>query len=173
MEIRNLRLSRGWSQEQLAEMSGVSSRTIQRIERGGNASLESKKCIAAVFEIDISQLQKDLNMTDKTEAPENIETVENKPNSLSGLQNDKMNDAIERVTEIKRLYIHFGLFAIVSFAMTILLKISRPGGSGLLYLMAIWVALVILHTAYVIFKPSISVVIGNWEKRQVKKQLDK
>ena len=34
MIVRKLRLQRGWSQEQLAEMSGLSTRTIQRIERG-------------------------------------------------------------------------------------------------------------------------------------------
>lgn len=34
MIIRKLRLQRGWSQEQLAELTGLSTRTIQRIERG-------------------------------------------------------------------------------------------------------------------------------------------
>ena len=32
--IQKLRLQRGWSQEQLAELTGLSVRTIQRIERG-------------------------------------------------------------------------------------------------------------------------------------------
>lgn len=45
------RLSRHISQEQLADMSGLNVRTIQRIESGQNASLESMKCIAAIFEI--------------------------------------------------------------------------------------------------------------------------
>ncbi len=57
--IKNIRISKGWSQEQLAQFSGLSVRTIQRIERGHNAGLESLKCIAAVFEMDISNLQKD------------------------------------------------------------------------------------------------------------------
>jgi transcriptional regulator with XRE-family HTH domain len=56
--IKQIRVSKGWSQEQLAQFSGLSVRTIQRIERGHNAGLESLKCIAAVFEIDISRLQK-------------------------------------------------------------------------------------------------------------------
>jgi transcriptional regulator with XRE-family HTH domain len=34
MLIQKLRLQRGWSQEQLAELSGLSVRTIQRLERG-------------------------------------------------------------------------------------------------------------------------------------------
>jgi transcriptional regulator with XRE-family HTH domain len=41
MLIQKLRLQRGWSQEQLAELSGLSIRTIQRIERGQTASVES------------------------------------------------------------------------------------------------------------------------------------
>jgi transcriptional regulator with XRE-family HTH domain len=57
--LRNLRISKGWSQEQLAQFSGLSIRTIQRIERGHNAGLESLKCIAAVFEIDVSILRKE------------------------------------------------------------------------------------------------------------------
>jgi transcriptional regulator with XRE-family HTH domain len=57
--LKNLRISKGWSQEQLAQFSGLSIRTIQRIERGHNAGLESLKCIAAVFEIDVSMLRKE------------------------------------------------------------------------------------------------------------------
>lgn len=34
MSLRELRLQRGWSQEQLADVSGVSVRTIQRVEGG-------------------------------------------------------------------------------------------------------------------------------------------
>ena len=51
--IKKMRLERHWSQDQLAEMSGLSIRTIQRIENGENAGLESLKSLAAVFEINI------------------------------------------------------------------------------------------------------------------------
>jgi transcriptional regulator with XRE-family HTH domain len=57
--IKNLRISKGWSQEQLSQFSGLSVRTIQRIERGHNAGLESLKCIAAALDIDVSELQKE------------------------------------------------------------------------------------------------------------------
>ncbi len=57
--IKKLRLSRGWSQEQLAEFSGLSTRTIQRIERGHNGVLESMKCLAATFNVKISELKTD------------------------------------------------------------------------------------------------------------------
>lgn len=57
MIVRKLRLKRGWSQSQLAEMAGVTTRTIQRIEQGQRPSLETCKALAAVFEVDLSQLQ--------------------------------------------------------------------------------------------------------------------
>lgn len=40
MLVRKLRLQRGWSQEHLAELVGVTPRTIQRIERGYKPGLE-------------------------------------------------------------------------------------------------------------------------------------
>ena len=64
--IRELRLKRGWSQEQLAQMSGVSLRTIQRAERGDAISVESQKSISAVFDIHFFQLQEN-TMNSKVE----------------------------------------------------------------------------------------------------------
>jgi transcriptional regulator with XRE-family HTH domain len=55
--IQKLRLQRGWSQEQLAELTGLSVRTIQRIERGQTPSAESLKAIAAVLEVQFGALR--------------------------------------------------------------------------------------------------------------------
>ena len=55
--IRSEREKRAWSQEQLAEVAGVALRTIQRVETTGAASYETAKAIAAVFEVDVSQLR--------------------------------------------------------------------------------------------------------------------
>ncbi|MEO9150428.1 MAG: helix-turn-helix domain-containing protein [Burkholderiaceae bacterium] len=55
--VQKLRLQRGWSQQQLAELSGLSARTVQRIERGQNATAESLKILAAVFEVDFQELR--------------------------------------------------------------------------------------------------------------------
>ncbi len=65
MILKRLRLKRHWSQEQLAQFSGLSSRTIQRIESGNQASIESLKSLAAVFEIDISKLTEEITVIDK------------------------------------------------------------------------------------------------------------
>lgn len=55
--IKTQRNNRAWSQTQLADVSGLSLRTIQRIEKTGVASLESVKSLASVFEIEITDLQ--------------------------------------------------------------------------------------------------------------------
>jgi len=55
--IRSEREKRAWSQEQLAEVAGVALRTIQRVETTGAGSYETAKAIAAVFEVDVSQLR--------------------------------------------------------------------------------------------------------------------
>jgi len=57
MIIRKLRLKNGWSQSQLAEMAGVTTRTIQRIEQGHKPSMETCKALASVFQVDLSHLQ--------------------------------------------------------------------------------------------------------------------
>lgn len=54
MIVKKLRLQRGWSQEHLAELTDLSVRTIQRIERGHKPGLETIKSLAAVFEVDLN-----------------------------------------------------------------------------------------------------------------------
>jgi transcriptional regulator with XRE-family HTH domain len=63
--LKQLRLSRHLSQEQLAQMSGLNVRTIQRIENSQNASLESLKCLASVLEVDLSTLKQETFVADK------------------------------------------------------------------------------------------------------------
>jgi transcriptional regulator with XRE-family HTH domain len=55
--IKAQRARRAWSQEHLAEVSGLGLRTIQRIEKTGAASYESARSLAAVFEIDVAELR--------------------------------------------------------------------------------------------------------------------
>jgi transcriptional regulator with XRE-family HTH domain len=54
--IRQLRLEKGWSQEQLATIAGLSTRTVQRIENGEQASLETLTAIAAAMGLQIGDL---------------------------------------------------------------------------------------------------------------------
>ena len=56
MRIAELRRHRGWTQERLAEASGIAVRTVQRIERGSDASLESLSSIAGALEVPVRDL---------------------------------------------------------------------------------------------------------------------
>lgn len=55
--IKVERESRGWSQGHLAEVAGLSLRTIQRIEKTGTASFESVTALASVLSIDVAALR--------------------------------------------------------------------------------------------------------------------
>ena len=180
MIIRKLRLEKGWSQEQLAEMSGVSTRTIQRIERGGKASLESKKCLAAVFDMKINKLQKDDNMNENdTISNEDRAALDKMREWMKhddehyydvSLSNDE-REAMEYVRDIKSFYINLGTYIIIISFLLILNLITNPS-----YLWVVWPALgwgigVAFHalSVFEIFSP----VGEDWEKRQIEKRLRK
>jgi len=55
-KIRAERERRAWSQEHLAEASGLSLRTVQRVETSGAASFETARALAAVFGLAVDQL---------------------------------------------------------------------------------------------------------------------
>ncbi len=152
MLVRKLRLDRGWSQEVLAEISGVSVRTIQRIERGGNASLETLGALAAAFDVDIATLSQETRMY--------------RQRDLSDLE----QDALEHVRDIKGFYNHLIVYLISIAAMAGFNLFS--GG----YLWFLWPALgwglgVAAHglSVFEVF----SLFSPNWEKRQVEKRLER
>ncbi len=57
MSLKSLRLAKGWSQAELARISDLSERTIQRIESGRPASLEARKALAASFDLSTEEFQ--------------------------------------------------------------------------------------------------------------------
>lgn len=71
MIVRKLRLKRGWTQSELAEMAGVTSRTIQRIESGQIPSLETARALASVFEVELNLIRPE--DTDMKELPPETE----------------------------------------------------------------------------------------------------
>lgn len=74
-DIKKMRLERHWSQDQLAELSGLSTRTIQRIENGENAGLETLKSLAAVFEINIADSDKKAEIEQVRKEEEYVQNV--------------------------------------------------------------------------------------------------
>ncbi|WP_312709402.1 helix-turn-helix transcriptional regulator [Stenotrophomonas sp.] len=61
--IRQFRQMRHWSQEQLAEISGLNVRTVQRVEQGDSASFDTRRALARAFELnDIDALNKPFSL---------------------------------------------------------------------------------------------------------------
>ena len=58
-KIKRWREERHWSQEHLAELAGITARTIQRIENGEAASHDSVMALAAAFNVDVIALSVD------------------------------------------------------------------------------------------------------------------
>lgn len=54
--VKELRQERAWCQQHLADASGISLRTVQRIEKAGQASPESTKALAATFGVGANEL---------------------------------------------------------------------------------------------------------------------
>lgn len=153
MIVRKLRLQRGWSQEQLAELAGVSVRTIQRAERGGSMSLETSRALAAVFEIDRTHLEEGASsMTDN----------DNRQSAVT----DEERDAIRYVRELKEFYSHLGMYVVFVAAFGVAFGFDEP--------FMLWGALgwglgvvlhgLVAHEMFNLFGP-------NWEKRQIEKRL--
>lgn len=61
--IRQFRELRHWSQEQLAEISGLNVRTVQRVEQGDSASFDTRRALARAFDLnDINALNKPFSL---------------------------------------------------------------------------------------------------------------
>ncbi|MGK0577905.1 helix-turn-helix domain-containing protein [Macrococcus capreoli] len=75
--IAQLRKAKGWTQERLAEEAKLSVRTIQRIEKGEESSLESMGLVANVLGVPISDLfnQNNVDNIIKDYSEEQIEQI--------------------------------------------------------------------------------------------------
>ena len=159
MLVKKLRLQKGWSQEQLADISGLSTRTIQRLERGENASLETLKSLASVFEINVAQLSEHYLINQQQEQPMESQTQ---------LTYDEAK-AIEHVKEIKGFYIHLIIFVIVISGLWALNLITSPRVIWAIWPTFGWGLGLIGHAIGVLDLPFF---FGpEWEKRQIEKRL--
>lgn len=161
MIVKKLRLQQCWSQEQLSECSGLSVRTIQRIERGQQASLESLKSLAAVFQIDINELQTEKVMNKPI--AENAQILNNYQVSI------EEKKAIEYVEGIKAFYQNLFSFIITISCLTVLNLVISPNDLWVIWCIIGWGVGLIFHgiQAFELF----SLFSPKWEKAQIEKRL--
>jgi transcriptional regulator with XRE-family HTH domain len=146
MLIQKLRLKRGWSQQQLADASGLSVRTIQRLEAGQPASTETLKCLAAVFEVDFSNLSPEDTVSDKRE-----------------------EEAFRHVRRLRGFYVHLAQYLFVNLALLAINLIFMPQHLWVLWVIGGWGIGLLAH-AFSVFRPAW--FLGpEWERQQVEKRL--
>ncbi|WP_315835947.1 2TM domain-containing protein [Bradyrhizobium prioriisuperbiae] len=162
MLVQKLRVRRGWSQEQLAELTGLSVRTIQRIERGQAASAESLKALASVFEIDFATLRE----------PQMPATAESQISANHVGANDVSAEealALAHVRKIKGFYMHIAQYALVMGVLTVVNLLIYPHRLWVIWPALGWGIGLALHGLQTFDK--IPFLNGAWEKRQVEKRL--
>ena len=153
MLIQKLRLKRGWSQQQLAQASGLSARTIQRIEAGQPASVETLKSIASVFEVDFSTLNTEETAMDTTmTAAEEAE-----------------REAFAHVRALRGFYVACLGYALIAAALYAINLLTSPQRMWSYWVMlglglALAARAIRVYAPYRLFGPQ-------WERRQVEKRL--
>lgn len=158
MIVKKLRLRRGWSQEQLSDFSGLSVRTIQRIEKGQTAGVESLKSLAAVFEVSITDLQQEPSMDQTT-------------NSLNNDINVTLEErqAFEYVRKLKGFYSHLATYCVVIPALFMINIMTNPDYIWAWWPMLGWGIGICSHGLKLI--SPFQILTPEWEKRQIEKRL--
>ena len=152
MLVQKLRLQRGWSQQQLAELSGLNVRTIQRIEKGQEPSVESLKSLAAVFNVEFSTL--------KEQGMDNV---------ISETQSAEEILAFNQVRKLKGFYIHLAQYVLVIAVLTVINALTTPNRWWVQWVIMGWGIGVFFHWLQI--SERFSLFGSKWEKHQVEKRL--
>ncbi len=137
-------------------MAGISVRTLQRIERGANASPETLKCLAAVLETDFSALRNGPDMTSASDIP------------LPDLP-EREQQAMEYVRDIRSFYIHAIQYAVVIAGLALVNLFTVPEYLWFLWAAFGWGVGLAVHGLSVF--EVVNLFGDGWEQRQVAKRL--
>ena len=152
MLVQKLRLQRGWSQQQLAELSGLNVRTIQRIEKGQEPSVESLKSLAAVFNVEFSTLKE-----------------QGMDNAVSETQSAEEILAFNQVRKLKGFYIHLAQYVLVIALLTVINALTTPNHWWVQWVVMGWGIGVFFHWLQI--SERFGLFGSKWEKEQVEKRL--
>jgi transcriptional regulator with XRE-family HTH domain len=144
-DLKKMRLELHWSQEQLAEMSGLSIRTIQRIENGENAGLESLKSLAAVFETNIED--------------------SNKKEEVELIRKEEMY-----IQKLRGFYKLLGL-ALINLILFFFIAISDSDSEGwwlFIYMLITWIAFLVIYSFM-----SFDFFGEEWKRKMIDKKFKK
>ena len=141
-----------WSQQQLAELSGLNVRTIQRIEKGQEPSVESLKSLAAVFNVEFSTLKEQgmVNVINESQSAEEIL-------------------AFNQVRKLKGFYIHLAQYVLVVALLAVINALTTPNHWWVQWVIMGWGIGVFFHWLQI--SERFSLFGSTWEKEQVEKRL--
>jgi len=169
MILKKLRLQKGWSQEHLAELTNLSIRTIQRVERGQKPSFETARSLAALFEVKLSIFQiGDTIMNDKEKNP--ADTTSHNSQINPTLEDDE-REAFNYVKNIKDFFAHL-LFYVIFTAVIIVKKDLSE--TNMLWPLVIWTFGLIIHGLMAfeyINLDKYSLFSTKWEKKIIEKRI--
>ncbi|MGO2932218.1 MAG: helix-turn-helix domain-containing protein [Microbacterium sp.] len=118
--IADLRQTAGWTQERLATESGVGLRTIQRLEAGNEASLETLSLVADALRVSVSEL---FTSIDDEDFGTRVEALDSRTTEQQSARD-------RTIAAWRWLYVGIGVvLTVLSFTM---------GASGLVLFLVYW-----------------------------------
>ncbi|MCG8492656.1 MAG: helix-turn-helix domain-containing protein [Sneathiellales bacterium] len=157
MTIKDRRLQKAWSQEYLAQVSGLSVRTIQRVESGHKAGLDTLQSLAAAFDIDVAELQEEGTMI-----KENA-----KADTASVHESERSHLQTEYIHNIKGFHMNWVTFMVVIPCLFALDHFVTPGPYWVQWVIGSWGGAIILHAILLYFY--FGVFGKEWEKKALKR----
>ncbi|XXD09582.1 helix-turn-helix domain-containing protein [Klebsiella sp. R445] len=151
-QVKQLRLQRAWSQEQLAELTGVSVRTIQRIENGDRPALETLSALAAVFEVNVADITADAPAGNETSLDQRIE------------------EAKARLHQESRFLRSLSTALVVCVLLVLLNRFTHPDYYWSAWVAAIWGALLLVRGLRLFVFGGL---IRNWRQARLQRLLRK
>lgn len=152
MLVKSLRQQNNWSQEHLAQLTGLNIRTVQRAEKGESVGLETLKALASVFEVDVNELKENYSKTQ-------VESQELSDNEL-----EQREERAKAEVQAKKEFYLLSLFLIGIFVFFLLPNYNQGENLGALIACAVSFGLIIAAHACVVYQP-----FGEkWEKRKMK-----
>ncbi|XEH51239.1 helix-turn-helix domain-containing protein [Edwardsiella tarda] len=155
--FRARRLARAWSQEQLADMSGLSTRTVQRIENGEQPSLETLSALAAVFDVSVAEL---------SGAEANEANEERGDNALD----QRIAEARQKLAQEGRFYRSVITAIIVCLLLFTLNRVSSPASHWSFWVAGIWCTLLVVRAMRIFI---FSNMIAKWHQKRLQQMLRK
>jgi len=126
--IVNLRTQRGWTQELLAEASGITVRTVQRLEAGNDASLDTLTRVAKALEVSVRDLFTTVDGSDYGRAVTALDTRAARQQE----RRDTITDGLEAL--------YYGIGALFTIAVIVGVASNSFSNLAIFLIPAYWIA---------------------------------